>query len=120
MTMLIREGIQAGVWRGILTCPEPPDIEVLHGGQALENVSVAALSSGRHAIEVPIPVELLEDGVQTFVIRELQEGTTLGHFSIATGGATEDDLRAEIDLLRAELDLLKRAFRRHCLEAEMN
>jgi hypothetical protein len=41
---------------------------------------------------------------------------TLAHFTIITGVAMEDDLRAELDLLRAELDLLKRAFRRHCTE----
>jgi len=43
-------------------------------------------------------------------------GDKLGHFTIITGVAMEDDIRAEMDLLRAELDMLKRAFRRHCLE----
>jgi hypothetical protein len=43
-------------------------------------------------------------------------GEKLLHFTIITGVAMEDDLRAEVDLLRAELDMLKRAFRRHCLE----
>lgn len=117
MAVLIREGIRAGIWRGVLTSDQPPAVEVLHGGEPLAGVTVDALSAGRHAIAVPIPAELLEEGIQTFVIRETAIGTTLGHFSIATGGGTEDDLRAEIDLLRAELDLLKRAFRRHCLEA---
>ena len=57
---------------------------------------------------------LLSEGVQTFLIRH--DGEKLAHFTIITGVAMEDDLRAEIDLLRAELDMLKRAFRRHCLE----
>ena len=55
-------------------------------------------------------------GVQTFLIRDVASGETLQHFTIITGVAMEDDLRAEVDLLRAELDMLKRAFRRHCLE----
>ncbi|MFN3294813.1 MAG: hypothetical protein ACK414_15415, partial [Gemmobacter sp.] len=71
---------------------------------------------GHWALRVPIPVQLLSEGVQTFVIRQSGSGATLGHFTIVTGADNADDLRAEVDLLRAELDMLKRAFRRHCLE----
>jgi hypothetical protein len=67
------------------------------------------------AVRVPIPAEVLNDGVQTFLIRQ-KGGDRLAHFTIITGVAMEDDLRAEVDLLRAELDMLKRAFRRHCVE----
>jgi hypothetical protein len=63
-----------------------------------------------------VPVELLSEGVQTFLIRNTMTGEKLLHFTVITGVAMEDDLRAEVDLLRAELDMLKRAFRRHCLE----
>jgi hypothetical protein len=54
--------------------------------------------------------------VQTFLIRNRDTGETMQHFTVITGVAMEDDLRAEVDLLRSELDMLKRAFRRHCLE----
>jgi hypothetical protein len=49
-------------------------------------------------------------------MREAGQTETLAHFTIITGVAMEDDMRAEVDLLRQELDMLKRAFRRHCLE----
>ena len=70
------------------------------------------------AVRVPVPPDLLSEGVQTFLIRRKggPEEPVLTHFTIITGVAMEDDLRAEFDLLRAELDMLKRAFRRHCLE----
>jgi hypothetical protein len=67
-------------------------------------------------VRVPIPPQVLNEGVQTFLIRDRDNGETLAHFTIITGVAMEDDLRAEVDLLRSELDMLKRAFRRHCVE----
>jgi hypothetical protein len=91
-----------------------PALEVTHLGRALDGVSVMPGPQGSHVVRVPIPVEALSDGVQTFLIRAA--GETLGHFTVIAGVPMEDDLRAEIDLLRAELDLLKRAFRRHCAE----
>ena len=79
-------------------------------------VSVVPERAGEWLVRVPVPVELLSEGVQTFLIRDAATGEKLQHFTIITGVAMEDDLRAEVDLLRAELDMLKRAFRRHCLE----
>lgn len=115
---LTQTRIRAGVWEGILTGAgaEPPRLEVLHLEKPLAGVTVTPVPgrAGDHAVRVPIPSEALSEGVQTFLIR--QGGETLAHFTIITGVAMEDDLRAEIDLLRAELDMLKRAFRRHCLE----
>lgn len=115
MAELIREGMRDGIWQGVLVSDAAPEVEVLLGGDPVE-MELTALGAGRHALAVPIPLSALEDGVQTFVIRDRTEGTTIGHFSIAAGRGMEDDLRAEVELLRAELDLLKRAFRRHCLE----
>ncbi len=68
------------------------------------------------AVRLPVPVSALGEGVQTFLFRDRTTGETLAHFTVITGVAMEDDLRAEVDLLRAELDMLKRAFRRHCVE----
>ena len=67
-------------------------------------------------LSVPIPSELISDGVQTFLVREATQTETLTRFSIAAGEPLQEDVLAELDLLRAELDLLKRAFRRHCSE----
>ena len=50
---------------------------------------------GDYALRVPIPADVLNEGVQTFLIRAADQ--TLAHFTIVTGVAMEDDLRAEID-----------------------
>jgi len=70
----------------------------------------------RYLLRVPIPVELLSEGVQTFVISERATAERLAAFTIITGQPMDEDFRAEVELLRAELDMLKRAFRRHCVE----
>ncbi len=107
------------MWEGILSGQsEQPVLEVLLLEQPLAGVTVAAVPDrpDEWAVRVPIPAEVLNEGVQTFLIRDKATGETLAHFTIITGVAMEDDLRAEVDLLRAELDMLKRAFRRHCVE----
>ena len=116
---LTQTRIRAGVWEGILSGAggaETPRLEVSLLGKPLTGLTLQPVPgrSGDFAVRVPIPAEALNEGVQTFLIRHGTE--TLAHFSIVTGVAMEDDLRAELDLLRAELDMLKRAFRRHCLE----
>lgn len=113
--------IRAGVWEGVLTADPgtgAPAVAVVHQERDLPGVSVAPLPDkpGQYALRVPVPADLLSDGVQTFLIRDAATAETLGHFTIITGAGLEDDIRGEIDLLRAELDMLKRAFRRHCLE----
>ena len=116
---LTQTRIRGGVWQGILTnTPEPPALEVLLLEAALPGLTVTALPDrpGDWAVRIAIPPEVLNEGVQTFLIRDKVAGETLAHFTIITGVAMEDDLRAEFDLLRAELDMLKRAFRRHCVE----
>ena len=118
-TTLTKTRIRAGVWEGVLSgAAAEPQIEVLHLEQPLAAVTLTAVPdrAGDWLVRVPIPVEALSEGVQTFIIRNRSNGEKLQHFTIITGVAMEDDMRAEVDLLRAELDMLKRAFRRHCLE----
>ncbi len=118
-TTLTKTRIRAGVWEGVLSgAPTAPALEVLHLEQPLAGVTLTAVPdrSGDWLVRVPIPVDVLSEGVQTFIIRNRASGEKLQHFTVITGVAMEDDLRAEVDLLRAELDMLKRAFRRHCLE----
>jgi hypothetical protein len=116
---LTKTRIRAGVWEGVLTgVTETPVLEVLLLEQPLPGISVTAVPDrpGNWAVRVPVPAEALNEGVQTFLIRDKASQQTLTHFTIITGVAMEDDMRAEVDLLRAELDMLKRAFRRHCVE----
>jgi hypothetical protein len=117
--MLTKTRIRGGVWEGVLTgIVGEPQLEALHLEQVVPGLEVrqAEGQQGAWALRLPIPVETLSEGVQTFAIREVGAVDILGHFTVITGVAMEDDVRAEIDLLRAELDMLKRAFRRHCLE----
>ena len=116
---LTKTRIRAGIWEGVLNGSDTaPDLEVVLLEQVLPGTSVAAVPDrpGDWAVRVPIPATALSDGVQTFLIRGKATGETLAHFTIITGVAMEDDMRAEVDLLRSELDMLKRAFRRHCVE----
>ena len=116
---LTKTRIRAGIWEGVLSGPaQAPSLNVLHLEKPIAGVSVTAVPqrAGEWEVRVPIPAEVLSEGVQTFLIQDTVSGLTLSHFTVITGVAMEDDLRAEIDLLRAELDMLKRAFRRHCLE----
>ncbi len=114
---IINAELRAGVWTGELVGDIPQDIHVRHEGKALEGVTINALQErGSHRISVPIPANLISDGVQTFVVQD-GTGHTLTHFSILAGDVLAHDLRAEVALLRAELDMLKQAFRRHCGES---
>jgi len=119
---LTKTRIRAGIWEGLLTVGTeralPPEIEVRHLELPLDGVTVALAEGMKKtwAVRVPIPADLLSDGVQTFLIHARPGGEKLTSFTIITGAALEEDIRAEVDLLRAELDMLKRAFRRHCLE----
>lgn len=116
---LTKTRIRAGVWEGVLTgASAPPAVQVVFQDADLPGASVVSIDgrAGEYAVRVPIPAEVLSEGVQTFLLRNAATGDKLGHFTVITGVAMEDDIRAEVDLLRAELDMLKRAFRRHCLE----
>lgn len=110
-----------GVWEGLLTREGDgnyqPEIEVTHLQQTIPGVEVTEKpGQDGWVIRVPIPVDLIADGVQTFLIRDRKTGEALNSFALLSGDALSYDIRAEMTLLREELDMLKRAFRRHCLE----
>ncbi|WP_289149508.1 hypothetical protein [uncultured Salipiger sp.] len=110
-----------GVWEGLLAASRrdapPPEITVSLNGAPVRGVTVAqAGEPGRWVVRIPIPVEAVGDGVQTFLIQDASWGETLDSFTLIAGEALGDDIRAEMALLRAELDMLKRAFRNHCRE----
>ena len=110
-----------GVWEGVLQTNRPgryqPKIEVTHLEKQVPGHSLQAVGeAGEFVVKVPVPIELLSDGMQTFLIRDMDSGDVLSSVAILAGEALSDDIRAEVQLLREELDMLKRAFRRHCLE----
>jgi len=110
-----------GVWEGVLTREGggkgAPGVEVTHLQTPLEGVEVIEKpEENLWVLRVPIPAEVIADGVQTFLIRDRATGEKIGDFALMSGDALSYDIRAEVTLLREELDMLKRAFRRHCLE----
>ncbi|CUH67037.1 MAG: hypothetical protein VX083_09775 [Pseudomonadota bacterium] len=118
---LTKTRLLEGVWEGVLQTHRgaryQPKISVTHLDKPVLGHSMQEGSTeGEWLVRVPIPSQLLSDGVQTFVILDAESGETLSSFAILAGDALADDIRAEVQLLREELDMLKRAFRRHCLE----
>jgi hypothetical protein len=116
--ILTRTRLEAGIWHGVLTgATKPPRLSVTHLNRELPGLNVIeAKEEGMWLVEVPIPSEIIADGVQTLVISDEESGATLDKITLIAGDALDHDLRAEVDLLRAELDMLKRAFRHHCVE----
>ncbi|MEM9522400.1 MAG: hypothetical protein AAF982_00135 [Pseudomonadota bacterium] len=117
---LTKTRLQAGIWEGVLSLGKEassvPEIEVTLSDQPIENVELHENGAAdRWVVRVPIEAAKLTEGVQTYLISDKRTGARLNSFTVMTGDAIEDDLRAEVALLRAELDMLKRAFRRHCL-----
>lgn len=110
-----------GVWTGALKyhgrADWRPQIEVTHFDTQLSGVEIEEDRVEEHwIVRIPLPVEVIADGVQTFVIRDASSTDPLASFSIVAGDALAEDIRSEMSLLRAELDMLKKAFRRHCVE----
>lgn len=116
---LTKSKISAGIWQGVVTGSDrTPRLSVTHLNREVPGLTVMETKDdGAWLVQVPIPVEMVADGVQTLVMSEEETGYTLGKVSLIAGEPLEEDLRAEVDLLRAELDVLKRAFRRHCRES---
>lgn len=118
---LTRLCIRAGIYEAEVSVTArttaPPEVVIIHQSLPLPDVTLTRDSAeGAWRLRVPIPPELLSEGVQSFLVKDEVTGDTLDAFAIVTGTPLEDDIRAEVMLLRDELDLLKRAFRRHCLE----
>jgi len=113
---LIDGMIRAGVWHGIVQAHgyDAPAIEVRHAGGVLRPRLAEAIvgKAGHWRIEVPLPAEVLEDGVRALVIADTAGGQTLQTLTIMAGVPPTDDLVAEVASLRAEIEVLKAAVRR--------
>jgi len=108
-----------GVWTAVVqtSAKDAPDLIVTHLEKPLLGVTVTQTETATEwELKVPVPIEAVCDGVQTFLVRDALTEDEVASFTLISGEALGDDIRAEMDLLRAELDMLKRAFRRHCLE----
>lgn len=118
---LVKTRLQSGTWEGVLTYTGTddysPDLRISHMDVIIGSPEVIRDEANDHwVIRVPIPVETISDGIQTFMIIDNETNEKLGSFVMLAGESLQDDIRAEMDLLRAELDMLKKAFRRHCIE----
>jgi hypothetical protein len=110
--VLTQSRLQAGVWHCVIEAQSAPDLVASLEGRVLPGLTCrAGQAAGSWRINLPLPSEILSEGLQTIVLR-MPDGTTIGSLAILSGEALADDLRAEIALLRSELDILKAAFRR--------
>lgn len=123
---LTRMRLAEGVWEGLLRVRDAsvPRLRLRHDDEDLGEIEPVEVdggegNAGRWLVRFQLPLERLSDGVQTFVIEDIQTGDALAHETIFAGEILDEDIRAEVQLLRAELDLLKRAFRRHCSEEKL-
>ncbi len=119
---LTKTVLQAGIWYGMARREgaedgPPPQLSAWHLEKKLDGFEVSPRPvDGQWEVRVPIPAEILSDGVQTILIRDDDTGDTVDAVSFVAGAPLQADIRAEVDLLRAELDMLKEAFRHHCAE----
>ena len=118
---LTKTQFREGLWQGLLAARIPgagaPEILVTLLDKPVRGVVVHETDEAdRWQLDIPVPPEAVGDGVQTFLILDGSSDEVLDSFTLISGEALGDDIRAEVDLLRAELDMLKRAFRRHCVE----
>lgn len=116
---LTKTRLVGGIWEGVLSGAgdETPALRLSHRDLDVAGLTVKRADGGADwYVQVPVPNDLIADGVQTFVISDVASGEVLASFALLSGEALSEDIRAEMDLLRAELDMLKRAFRRHCVE----
>ena len=117
LPVLSRAVLRAGVWEAVLETggqqDAPPRLELLLGTEVVAHPEVLPAGPGSWQIRVGVPLGLLNQGVQVFLVREIGQTDLLGHFTLIAGDDMGDDLRGTVMLLRAELDLLKQSFRRH-------
>ncbi|MFT4715765.1 MAG: hypothetical protein ACI861_001054 [Paracoccaceae bacterium] len=119
---LTRTRIKSGTYEGLLITKarlkSDPVLELRYRDTTLGRVSVIADAKAQKTwnVRVEIPASSIFEGVQTFIITDVDSGKTLDSFAMITGAPLQDDLLSEVKLLRAELEMLKQAFRKHIVE----
>ena len=110
---LAKTRFRAGVWEGRLTGAGrgegAPEVTARVQDRPLP-VTLTPAEEGDWSLALPLPGEVLGDGLVTVVI-ETPEGI-LAQIPILAGEALAGDLAAEVARLRAELDVLKAVVQR--------
>ncbi len=109
--------LRSGEWIVELSAPEQPALEVSFRGEALEDGIWEDLGEGRWRLRQPVPVGMLDEGAQSFVLAD-STGDVVARLSLLAGEPVAQELVAQVERLQAELDLLKRAFRAHCRDTQ--
>lgn len=114
---LLTSQIRGGGWHGRIEydADGPPEIEILHEQRALSDLRVTRADEGTNVwlVDMPLPATLINEGIQTFIVRDKVTHETICHFSILAGEILTGNLSAEVELLKAEVEMLKRVIRRH-------
>ncbi len=113
---LTKTQLRGGIWEGKLSGAgtTEPGLKVSHLGEAIEGLQLTYDGTDDvWRVSLPIPARFISDGVQTFLICD-DADNVLTSFTLISGQALAEDMRAEMALLRSELDMLKQSFRRHC------
>ena len=117
---LVESRIFGGRWKGLVQMSKgaagTPEFEVICNGATLPGLSATPVDAGAIRLDLPLPSDVVNDGLQVFLVGFQGDGGALGRFVLFAGQPVDGDSVAEIALLRAELELLKAAFRRHCRE----
>ena len=112
MSHLTHSELRNGIWSGQLEgAADAPNVIATYQGVGIAGISVTPLADRLWSLKLPLPLEMLSDGVHSCVI-SLATGEKIGDFTVITGEILAGDLRAKIAQLRAELDLLKTVVRR--------
>ena len=105
-----------GLWQGnIVDISADTTFIVTVHDRRIEEITAENIDANTMRLSVPIPPDILSEGVNTFFLSDHND-ESIGNFTIIAGDLAGDDIRSEVELLRAELDLLKKAFRRHLRE----
>jgi len=112
MSKLTHCELRNGIWSGRLEgSADAPNVIATYQGVEIADMSVPPISGDIWSLELPLPLEMLSDGVHSCLI-SFETGEKIGDFTVIAGEVLAGDLRAEIARLRAELDLLKTVVRR--------
>lgn len=121
---LTRVEIKSGAYIGTLrlnrrdtsaSAQEPGPIQLMFQGRIVSTATLEPLTkegSGVWRVELPIPLPLISEGVQSFGVTTDDGREILDYFSLIIGDALDQDVRGELASLRAEVEILKRVVRR--------
>jgi len=94
MSKLTHCELRNGIWSGRLEgSADAPNVIATYQGVEIADMSVTPISGNIWSLELPLPLEMLSDGVHSCVI-SLETGEKIGDFTVIAGEVLADDLRA--------------------------